>query len=95
MGFGNWGAYLMACTYYLSEEIGIGTDICEFFGYGYWVIDQMKVLVDFMPKDDGSGNNPLSAVADIGKLASGEALDGALNSALKAFDKTESAAEEV
>jgi hypothetical protein len=39
MGLGNWGAYLMAATYWASAEVGIGADICEFFGYGYWVID--------------------------------------------------------
>jgi hypothetical protein len=39
MGLGNWLGYFMAATYYLSDEVGIGQDICEFFGYGYWIID--------------------------------------------------------
>lgn len=39
MGLGNWSAYLMASIYYLSEELGFGADICEGFGYGYWLID--------------------------------------------------------
>ena len=39
IGIGNWGAYILAAIYYLSDEVGIGYDICEAFGYGYWVID--------------------------------------------------------
>lgn len=39
MGLGNWIGYLMAASYYLADEVGIGADICEGWGYGYWVID--------------------------------------------------------
>lgn len=39
MGLGNWMGYIMAAIYYLSDEVGIGGDICEGFGYGYWLID--------------------------------------------------------
>lgn len=38
-GLGNWVGYVLASIYYLSDEVGIGADICEAFGYGYWVID--------------------------------------------------------
>ena len=40
MGAGNWAGYIMAATYYAAEEFGFGADICEFFGYGNWVIEQ-------------------------------------------------------
>lgn len=41
MGLGNWLAYIMACTYFLAEELKFGGDICEMWGYGYWLIDQL------------------------------------------------------
>ena len=39
VGLGNWGAYILAAMYYLADEVGFGGDLCEGFGYGYWVID--------------------------------------------------------
>ena len=40
-GLGNWMGYVMASTYHAAEEVGFGTDVCEAWGYGYWVIDQL------------------------------------------------------
>merc|ERR1719231_1090935 len=78
----------MASIYYLSDEVGIGADICEAFGYGYWVIDQLYVLVDFMPKTDGGdeGDSGSSGMMDLGKLASAAALDSAALDALASFN---------
>lgn len=39
VGVGNWVGYLVAATYYLSEEGGFGQTTCDVFGYGYYVID--------------------------------------------------------
>ena len=50
MGAGNWAGYVMAAIYYAAEEFGFGADICEMFGYGNWVIEQLYTLVSFMPK---------------------------------------------
>lgn len=83
MGMGNWVGYVMASMYYLAEEGGFGADICEFFGYGYYVIDELHKLVDFMPKpEEGSGGGGMSAFLNI---ASNAALTDAMNASLGGF----------
>lgn len=47
-GVGNYLGYLFAAAYHFSEEGGFGADICEAFGYGYVVIDELQVLVNFL-----------------------------------------------
>lgn len=39
VGMGNWVGYILAAIYYAAEDFGFGADICEAFGYGYWLID--------------------------------------------------------
>jgi|ERR1719453_1513352 len=50
MGMGNWLGYILAAAFYLGEEFGFGQDLCDAFGYGYLIIDNLHVLVSFMPK---------------------------------------------
>lgn len=96
VGLGNWVGYILASIYYLSDEVGIGADICEAFGYGYWVIDQLYILVDFMPKTDGGdeGDSGSSSMLDLGKLASAAALEGAAADALAGFNLSKATADE-
>lgn len=94
VGMGNWVAYVLAMIYYVSKELGIGNDICEGFGYGYWLVDQLQVLVDFMPKGDSSSGGGLSSMLDISKLASGAAKNDAAAAALAAALGTKAAAED-
>jgi len=70
VGAGNWVGYVLAALYYTAVELQFGTDMCEALGYGYWLIDQLYILVDFMPKseEEQSNNN-----IDISKLASNAA----------------------
>ena len=94
VGMGNWVAYVLASMYWLSAEVGIGSDICEAFGYGYWIVDNLRILVDFMPKTDGNGEDSSSSMFDLSKLASGAALDEAALAALAGFAQAQTAAEE-
>lgn len=89
MGAGNWAGYIMAATYYLSDEFGFGPDICEFFGYGNWVIEQLYTLVSFMPKGEEE-----NSTGDNSKLASQVALENAAAAALNAGAASLSAQEQ-
>lgn len=40
-------AYLMAALYFLSQEFNFGAQLCEYLGYGYYVIDALSVLTSF------------------------------------------------
>lgn len=71
-GTSNWLGYVLASMYYAAEEFGFGNDICEAFGYGYWLIDQLYILVSFMPKGEESDGG-----VDISKLATQAAKDTA------------------
>jgi len=55
VGMGNWIGYVIAAIYFISLEVDFGQDTCEFFGYGYWLVDNMYIIVDFMPKGDDTG----------------------------------------
>lgn len=70
VGMGNWVGYVLAGIYYLSVEMGFGGDVCEAFGYGYWVIDNIHVIVDFIPKGGPTG-------IDISKIATEDAKEAA------------------
>lgn len=94
VGMGNWVAYILAAIYYVSVEVGFGADVCEGFGYGYWLIDQLQVLVNFMPKGEEEDKNGINVSVDISKLASSAAKDDAASIALAAALATKNAAEE-
>ena len=47
VGMGNWLGYALSAVYYLALEVGFGVEVCEAFGYGFYVIDAIHVLVDF------------------------------------------------
>ena len=76
MGMGNWMGYILASIFFLGEEFGFGTEVCEAFGYGYWLIDQLYVVVNFIPKPDSSGGKSND------KLASAAAKEAAAKTAL-------------
>ena len=47
LGAGDWSGYLMAAAYFFGIEFGYGEQLCDAMGYGYEVIDALKVLTDF------------------------------------------------
>lgn len=66
---------MFSLQFTFAEEFGFGADICDAFGYGYWLIDQMHVIVDFVPKGAATG-------VDISKLASSAEKEAAAAVAL-------------
>ena len=52
IGMGNWIGFVMASTYYLALELDFGADLCEFYGYGYLIIDELYVIVSFSDKGE-------------------------------------------
>lgn len=49
MSAGDWIGYLLASTYFVTLEMGDEASdwYCEMWGYGYYVIDGLQVLVSF------------------------------------------------
>lgn len=85
---GDWVGYLLAAIYYASAEAGIAADICETFGYGYWLVDNLHVIVDWIPKTDTSGVN----IANLSSQAAKDAAAGdAMAQALKALEALQNA----
>lgn len=39
--------YAMAVLYFVGTDYGFGMDVCEVYGYGYYVIDGMNYIVAF------------------------------------------------
>ena len=39
MSAGDWIGFILAAVYFLAEEYNFGKEVCEAFGYGYYVID--------------------------------------------------------
>ena len=54
MGLGNWMGYALAAGYYIGLEFGAGEQICELFGYGYYVVDGLHWLVSFTSSEEGT-----------------------------------------
>jgi len=64
-GTSNWVGYILAALFYVGEEYGFENDVCETLGYGYLVIDELAVIVNFMPVGDTSGIN-IANLASLG-----------------------------
>ena len=79
MGIGNWTGFVFASIYYLAKEGDFGADMCEFFGYGYFLIDELYILVDFMSKGE---NDDSSGGINIASLATASAKNSALEEAM-------------
>jgi len=62
---GNWAGYVLAAVYYGSLEGGdqLGADVCEAMGYGYYLVDNIYVIVDFIPKPDTTGGVDIANLA--------------------------------
>jgi len=65
VGMGNWAGYVLAAIYYASLEGGdlLGADVCEAMGYGYWLVDNIYVIVDFIPIPDTTGGIDIANLA--------------------------------
>merc|ERR1712091_749965 len=56
MGLGNWMGYALAAGYYIGLDYNLGNQICEAFGYGYYVIDGLHYLISFSKANAASGD---------------------------------------
>ena len=52
MSTGDWIGYGLAALYFMSVEYEFGNEVCEAFGYGYYVIDGLQVMVSFAEDAD-------------------------------------------
>lgn len=79
VGIANPAGYLMAAAYYFGLEFGYGEKICNYLGYGYYIINALHMIVDFAPKGDDAN--------DIGNTSSASAKQEAADAALKAAEE--------
>lgn len=49
---GDWLGYAMAALYFFSIEFDFGDDVCNAMGYGYEIIDALKVFTEFSGHTD-------------------------------------------
>jgi len=75
VGLFNPLGYLLAAAYYFGIDFGYGDQLCEAFGYGYYITDALHAIVDFAPKTDQP---------NIANTASAAAKSDAAKDALKA-----------
>lgn len=75
IGIGNWMGYLTASFYYLMVEATIGQETCDALGYGYWLVDELYVIVDLVDKGK-------KTEVDISKVASAAAKEKAAKASL-------------
>ena len=47
MGLGNWVGFALAAAYFFGLEYGYGPVLCDSFGYGYYIIDALHIIVGF------------------------------------------------
>lgn len=99
---GNWLGYILGAVYFVSEAkevaeqlnggVGLGAEVCEALGYGYWVIAELKPMVEWFPEEEkknGTDINNLATQAekDAAALASVAAANEAF-AALAAMQKS-------
>jgi len=73
IGGSSWMGYLAFSLYGVGLDYGFATEVCEAFGYGYYVIDGMNYIVAFAglseeeePKDeDALAAAAAAALADM------------------------------
>lgn len=62
---GNWMGYVLAAVYFAALEGGddLASETCEAMGYGYWLVDNIYDIVDFIPKPDTTGGVDIANLA--------------------------------
>merc|ERR1711998_675462 len=73
MSAGDWVGYMTASGYYIAQEFDFGDQICEIYGYAFYVIDGLHWIADFANKNEGMINMAANAAAgavggDVGAL---------------------------
>lgn len=64
IGSSSWMGYAGYALYGVGLDYNFATEVCEAFGYGYYVIDGMNYIVAFaQPSEDGSPADPLAMAA--------------------------------
>ena len=51
-GINNWLGFAVAAVYYLAEDQGFGTDLCELSGYGDAVVEALSAVINFSDKTE-------------------------------------------
>lgn len=72
VGIGNWMGYVMAATYYAALEYDFGPGMCEFYGYGYYAIEELYKAVSWaesMGISKDGAIDPMAAMGAVGALA--------------------------
>merc|ERR1712226_610230 len=78
IGSSAWMGYAAYSLYGFGLDYGFSTEVCEVFGYGYYVIDGMNFIVAF------AGITPEGDAAAEGEGAEGESSSDALSEAAAA-----------
>merc|ERR1712226_1577514 len=78
IGGSAWMGYAAYSLYGFGLDYGFSTEVCEVFGYGYYVIDGMNYIVAF------AGITPEGDAAAEGEGAEGESSSDALSEAAAA-----------
>lgn len=92
MGLGNWMGYALAAGYYIGLDLGVGETVCEIFGYGYYIVDGLYVLVDFSSGLTAKGEGetaPEEVAAGSADAATPAATDGATEAGAETTATTE------
>lgn len=95
IGSSSWAGYAAYSLYAFGLDDGWAMDVCEAFGYGYYVIDGMNYIVAFAsPSEDGEGGvgdllgAATDALGDLGIEVPSEVTD-VLNQATEALGDVE------
>lgn len=65
IGSSSWLGYAMAALYFVGEDYGFANEVCEAFGYGFYVIDGMNYIVAFAsPSEDSSAESSEASEED-------------------------------
>lgn len=86
IGSSSWMGFLGYSLYGIGLDYGFATEVCEAFGYGYYVIDGMNYIVAFAaPAEDGSGGlGDLAGAATDALAAAGIELPSEVTDAVDA-----------
>lgn len=63
LGLGNWVGYALAAAYFIGLDYGYGPVLCDSFGYGYYIIDALHIIVGFATAGKGDDDDTTEAAA--------------------------------
>lgn len=68
VGIGNWMGYVLAATYWLGVEYDFGLELCEFYGYGYYAIEELYKAVSWAESMGISKDGEIDPMAAMGAV---------------------------